>query len=133
MVAVVGGAVGSKVIDEVGNVVQNGQYLTLIDVSDPTAPILVQNIQVTLRPSVLQKVRWRAPLLHYLENSADSHFVGTIDLQELLIGFSVPSNQRLATFGRGQVGNDANGDGDGAAGDGADRRRARIHAAIVLP
>jgi RHS repeat-associated protein len=112
MVAVVGGSVGSKVIDEVGNVVQNGQYLTLLDVSDPTAPILVQNVQVTLRPSVLQKVLWRAPLLHYLENSSDSHFIGTIDLQELLIGFSVPSPQRLATFGAGQVGRDVNNDGD---------------------
>ena len=112
MIAVVGGAVGSKDVDEVGNVVQNGQYLTLIDVSDPATPVLVQNVQVTLRPSVLQKVLWRPPLLHYLENSSDSHFVGTIDLQELLIGFSVPLTQRLATFGAGQVGKDANNDGD---------------------
>ncbi len=112
LLAIVGGTVGSKLVDELGNTFQNGQYLTVLDVGDPGSPSLVQNVQVTLRPSVLQKVLWRPPFLHYLENSADTHFVGSIDLQELLVGFSVPASQRLSTFGNGQTGIDANEDGD---------------------
>jgi RHS repeat-associated protein len=113
LLAIVGGKVGAGATDAAGDrVVQSGQYLTILDVSNPASPVLVQNVQLTLRPSTVPKIVWQPPLLHYLENSADTHFVGTIDLQELLIGFSVPRARRAEVFGGGRAGVDVNQDGD---------------------
>jgi RHS repeat-associated protein len=113
LLAIVGGKVGAGATDSATNrVVQSGQYLTLLDVSNPASPVLVQNVQLTLRPSTVPKIVWRPPFLHYLENSADTHFVGKIDLQELLIGFSVPRARRAEVLGGGRAGVDVNGDGD---------------------
>lgn len=112
LLAVVGGTVGSVSIDAQGNDIQNGQYLTLLDVTNPAQPKLVLNVRLTLRPSVVPKIQWRPPYLVYLENSADTHFVNLINLQEMLIGFSVPRLQREQIFATVKRGNDLNGDGD---------------------
>lgn len=106
LLAVVGGSVGSVFLSEAGNVQQNGQFLTILDVSHPAAPLLVANVRLTLRPSVVPRIKWEPPILFYLENSADTHFVSLIDLQELLIGFSVPAPQRPVIFKDGKAGID---------------------------
>jgi RHS repeat-associated protein len=112
LLCVVGGFAGSIRVDEEGNDFQNGQFLTILDVSQPASPKLVRNVQITVRPSTVPKVRWDAPNLHYLENSADTHFVSRVDLQELLIGFSVPGPARENLLGEDRPGQDLNGDGD---------------------
>jgi RHS repeat-associated protein len=120
LLAIVGGLSGSVVVDEQGNVVDNGQYLTILDVSTPASPKLVVNVQISLRPSSVGKIQWHPPFLYYLENSADTHFVSYLDLQELLIGFSVPQVQQIGgkrvlraeILGAGKEGQDINFDGD---------------------
>lgn len=112
LLCVVGGFAGSIRVDEDGNDFQNGQFLTILDVSQPASPKLVRNVQITVRPSTVPKVRWDAPNLHYLENSADTHFVSRVDLQELLIGFSVPGPARETLLSQDRPGQDLNGDGD---------------------
>jgi len=119
LLIVVGGTTGSVRIDDLGNSTDNGQYMTIYDVSNPRSPVLVQNVQITARPSTVPKIRWYPPELVYLENSADTHFVSFVNLQELLVGFSVPPATRATVFARGREGHDVNGDGsyDEAAGE----------------
>jgi RHS repeat-associated protein len=112
LLAIVGGTTGSVSVDDLGNALQNGQYLTIFDIADPRAPRLVTNVQITVRPSTVPKIRWDPPNLLFLENSADTHFVSMVDLQELLIGFSVPGPQRPTVFKQGRQGTDLNRDGD---------------------
>ncbi len=111
ILAVTGGTLGAFV-DALGNAEETGQFLTLLDVSDPAQPRQLHNIRITVRPAAVAKLRWSPPYLIYLENSADTHFISFVDLQELLIGFSVPRQQRPVVFANGQAGADLNLDGD---------------------
>lgn len=111
LLVVVGGAIGSATINNNGGDTQNGQHLTIYDVTDPANPSLVTNVQITARSSSVPKLRWYPPNLVYLENSADTHFVSFVDLQELLSGFSVLAVQRQLFFKTGQNGEDIDKNG----------------------
>jgi RHS repeat-associated protein len=112
LLCVVGGLTGSVSVDDLGNDFQNGQYLTIFSVSNPRMPQLLFNVQITARAASVPKLRWQAPFLTYLENSADTHFVNIVDLQVLLVGFATNPTDRLRFFGVGRNGLDLNADGD---------------------
>jgi RHS repeat-associated protein len=111
LVAVVGGDLGG-LVDEVGNVFQPGQYLRVYDMSDPAIPERLATPIITYRISAVRKVRWEAPYLSFLEFGADIQFVGTIDLQEMILGFNATREQIDAFPNEGVPGEDKNNDGD---------------------
>jgi hypothetical protein len=94
------------------NVTFHGQYLRIFDVTDPANPARIASPRITLRESAVTKVRWQAPTLAYLESGAESQFIGLINLQELIIGYSLTAEQVENLDPNGVEGVDLNGDGD---------------------
>jgi RHS repeat-associated protein len=114
LLAIVGGKIGAPVNEgQVGLGV--GQYLWVIDISDPLAPKRVAARAVTFSPSAaVTKVVWTAPLLSYLE-IGDVPSISFINLQSFILGelfhTEVPGGGVLWPP-QGTPGGDANGDGD---------------------
>ena len=112
LIAVVGGKAGGS-FDEAGNLLSGGQYLHIIDVTDPEHPSRLLGRQISRSPSsVVNRVIWKPPHLAYLELGADLKQIGVVNLQTLILGFfsSREQFQQFPLFGT--KGQDTNGDGD---------------------
>lgn len=111
LLAVVGGELGSSTVDDLGTVTFSGQYLRVFDVSNPIDPQPLVRVVISRQPDAVTKVRWQPPYLAYLE-SGQLYQVGFIDLQELVGGFSLTTQERAALPVEGVAGQDKNHDGD---------------------
>jgi RHS repeat-associated protein len=113
LIVVVGGEVGFA-----GNSAEFptgfvGQWLRVIDVTDPDHPTRLLGAVISRRESVVSKILWRAPHLVYLERAADLQQVGFINFQEMVIGFNNPGLHDTGRFGAlGLRGLDQDGNGD---------------------
>src|SRR5204862_8323430 len=81
-------------------------------VTDPGSPVRLLSTRLTLRPDAITKIRWQAPTLAFLESGSGFYEIGFIDLQEMLIGFSLSTSDISQLPENGRRGRDANGDGD---------------------
>ncbi len=100
LLAVVGGNLGTSAVtgskDFTGtdvNVFFQGQYLRVLDISDPAHPQRVLGSALTFRPNAVTKIRWEPPNLVFLEIGSDLQQIGLIDLQEMLVGFNATPAQ----------------------------------------
>lgn len=103
LVAVVGGRLGLETF---------GQYLWIIDISNPTRPQRVASAIISISPSTaVTKVQWSAPTLAYLE-TGEIPAIGIVNLQSFIYGLNLTGAEfrALPTYGRPGV--DANQDGD---------------------
>lgn len=112
LLVVVGGTLGSNSIDSDGNVFFSGQYLRVFDVTDPAHGARLISATISLRPTAVTKVVWRAPQLAYLEIGSDFQGVGVVDLQEMIIGFTATQAQAAQFPLFGVRGKDLDGDGN---------------------
>lgn len=105
LLVVVGGDIGSAV----------GQFLWVIDISQPTSPKRVAARQITLAPSsAVIKVIWSPPTLAYLE-FGDPPSIGLVNLQAFILGEVLSRLSPGEPFPfppDGGPGLDKNGDGD---------------------
>ena len=108
LVAVAGGLVSST--DGGGNA--EGQYLWIIDISDPTHPQKLVSSILSYDISTVNKLKWFAPHLAYLECGADNSSVGLINLQSYLIGMKATRAEADQFPANGLDGVDKDGDGD---------------------
>ncbi|MCW5559050.1 MAG: hypothetical protein KIT22_14625, partial [Verrucomicrobiae bacterium] len=109
LLVIVGGDLDA-VIGGDASVTVRGQYLWVLDVSDPLTPKILAQPIVTYRVgSAVTKVRWSPPYLVYQEFGADIQALGFVNLQEMIIGYGLPSS---IVSQAGRVGADLNGDGD---------------------
>lgn len=113
LVAVVGGLVGGSTASQ-GEFTGGGQYLILVDVTNPLAPQRFASALLTLGASVLvPRVVWSPPFLGYIQSGADLQAVGVLNLQTFALGTNTPLAQQQTEFPvLGTPGIDANGDGD---------------------
>ncbi len=111
LLAVVGGELGSSTVDRLGDLTFEGQFLRVFDVTDPANPTPIVRTIITRRPDAVTKIRWQPPYLAYLE-SGQLYEVGFIDLQEMILGFSLSLDERAALPLDGIPGTDRNHDGD---------------------
>lgn len=107
LLAIVGGRVGGE-----------GQWLEVLNVSDPTNPTRVAFAYATKSPTAaITKIAWAPPVLAYLEADADVNAIAYVNLQLFLYSDNLSgedfANEPLA----GAAGKDANGDGDFADSD----------------
>ena len=111
LLAIVGGKVGAPTSDE-GTFYQ-GQYLVVVNISDPTKPEILSKGRTVLTYSLaaVSKVRWAAPHLAYLEAGGDASAVGVVNLQAFLIGQYASEEDREKFPLLGLDGLDADGDG----------------------
>jgi RHS repeat-associated protein len=111
LLAIVGGELGSATVDRLGDVTFEGQFLRVFDVSNPANPVPVVRTIITRRPDAVTKIRWQPPYLAYLE-SGQLYEVGFVDLQEMILGFSLSLAERAELPLDGTPGRDKNFDGD---------------------
>ena len=112
LLAVVGGDLGTSTVDQDGSVTFAGQYLRVFDVSDPANPQPVIREIITRRPTAITKVRWQPPYLAYLESGSSYYEIGFINLQEMIVGFSLSLDERAVLPLNPIAGVDKNHDGD---------------------
>lgn len=111
LLAVVGGELGSSTVERLGDVTFEGQFLRVFDVTDPANPTPIVRTIITRRPDAVTKIRWQPPYLAYLE-SGQLYEVGFVDLQEMILGFSLSLDERAVLPLEGIAGVDKNHDGD---------------------
>jgi RHS repeat-associated protein len=124
LLAVVGGDLGAA-FDDDGNVAFAGQYLRLIDISDPASPKRLASRNITLSPAVaVTKIQWAPPVMAYLEFGivcTDNVFssqcipnqqIGLVDLQSFIIGEFLTQEEFRELPPDPTPGEDLNGDGD---------------------
>lgn len=110
LMVVVGGDLDT-IIDSLGDVTVKGQYLTVFDLANPEVPHQLASPIVTYRvSSAVTKVQWSAPNLIYQEYGQDIQQLGAVNLQEVIIGFNLPTVS--GEFRAGREGADLNNDGD---------------------
>ncbi len=103
LLAVMGGKLGEN---------QVGQYLWILDVSDPQHPARLAAAAVNLTPSTaVTKIKWSPPNLGYLETDVISS-IGLINIQTFILGAYFTSEEFLQLPAFGREGRDLNGDGD---------------------
>ncbi|HAM72524.1 MAG TPA: hypothetical protein DCM86_12855, partial [Verrucomicrobiales bacterium] len=96
LVAIIGGLVGAPTSDE--GTFYEGQYLWLVNVSDPAHPVVVPAAKTVLTYEIAAatKLRWVPPHLAYLQSGADGSAVGFINVQSFLIGQNADEPTRLS-------------------------------------
>jgi RHS repeat-associated protein len=103
LIAVMGGKIGQG---------QFGQYLWIIDVSDPMNPRRVAATVVNNSPVVaVTKVFWDPPMLGYLE-IGDVSAIGVVNLQAFIYGLNLTPSEFAQLPAQGDPGLDADGDGN---------------------
>lgn len=118
IVAVVGGDLGT--LDTSFGASQGpavsvpGQYLTVLNMGDPSTPQTLASPIVSYRVGgAVTKVRWAPPYLVYEEYGPDAQLLAFVNLQELIIGYNSSLGQQQAyANSHGKPGVDSNGDGD---------------------
>jgi RHS repeat-associated protein len=119
LVVVVGGDLDAQINQVQGTTVSvRGQYLWVLNVSNPSSPEILASPIVSYRvSSVVPKVKWAPPFLVYQEFGADIQLLTLVNLQELIIGYNSTPAERAAfppPERRNQInsGVDTNFDGD---------------------
>ena len=115
LLAIVGGDLDTVILEDprAPIVRARGQYLLVLDMGNPSAPVSLASPIVSYRVgSAVTKVRWQPPFLIYEEFGADIQQLALVDLQEMLIGFGSPRGQQETFPPGGKPGRDLNGDGD---------------------
>lgn len=103
LIAVVGGRLGMDLF---------GQYLWVIDISNPASPQRVASAVVTVSTiTAVTKVQWSAPTIAYLE-TGEVPAVNTVNLQSFIYGLNLSRTEFNALPLTGRPGLDANQDGD---------------------
>jgi RHS repeat-associated protein len=103
LLAVVGGKLGQ---------LQVGQYLWVIDVTNPTNMQRVAAAAINLSPTTaIKKVLWSPPQLGYLE-IGEVPSIGVINLQTFILGSYFTTQEFISLPAGGREGTDLNFDGD---------------------
>lgn len=104
LLAVVGGRIGYENVP--------GQYLWVLDISDPLHPRRIASSIIALGPSAaVTKIQWSPPTLGYLE-LGEVPSIGLVNLQSFIIGRNLSPTEFQALPLNGSPGLDLNGDGD---------------------
>jgi RHS repeat-associated protein len=111
LVAVVGGLVGGSTGTQ-GEFVGSGQFLIVVDVTDPHDMKRFASALLSLGTSVVPRVVWSPPLLGYVDSNADLQSVGVLNLQTFALGTNATPQEAAQFPVNGTPGVDANGDGD---------------------
>lgn len=109
LLAIVGGLVAAPT-DAAGGT--PGQFLWLVDITQPTDPKPLASSILTFSVAAVSKVKWIPPHLAYMELSAEASAVGLINLPAFLIGKGASSAEINSFPEEGEDGLDLNGDGE---------------------
>jgi len=96
-----------------GTVAGEGQWMTVLNVSDSAHPQRIASTLATRSPqAVVTKLAWSPPLIGFLESDADITSVSLVNLQLFIYSQGLSAEQFNNEPANGSPGVDLNGDGD---------------------